>query len=570
MKINRDLFRMALAERWLLGAAILSGWLSGVFILAQSYFLANVIDQAFLKKSEPVQLVPDLLVIVLLIVMRFTFSYLSRKASSNLAVRIKSAIRDRFLRLLIIEEPMFTIQNARGDLLTTLVQRLDSIDDFFVSYLPQLAVAALIPLTILIVVFPLDVLSFFVFLVTAPLIPLFMILIGKWAELVIQKQWKYFSRLSQYYLDLLKGLPILKIFSQTGKRHESIYRMTDDFRHHSMQVLRVAFLSSLSLELLATLSTAVVAVEIGLRLLFYKIEFLQAFFILLLAPEFYFPLRVLATHYHAGQNSAEAAEKIFGLLQSIPSGRNQENVVRDTPLPVTGARLKISIEKISYGYRGAQSFALQDISMDFFEGKQAAIVGPNGAGKSTLFQLLLGLDYPSQGKMFLQESELLDSRSLASTASFAVLHQHPYFFAGTVWQNVFPPVDCSHDDVLAVLADLFLLEEIPGKDPLQWDIGDGGRKLSSGQRQRLAIARMLLQPSRFLLMDEPGSQLNAELEEKIWTRLKERYSHKGWLVITHRTALLRWIETVFIMRNGRIETTVSSKNFSDLFLAGAL
>ena len=230
--------------------------------------------------------------------------------------RIKSDLRERLFNHILNLGPAYTRGQRTGELTTAAVEGIEALDAYYSQYLPQLVITALIPISILIVVFPLDLLSGIVMLVTAPLIPFFMIMIGKGAEIVTKRQYQTLSRLSAHFLDSLQGLTTLKLFGQSKAHAKNIEKVSDQFRDTTLSVLRITFLSALALELLATLSTAVIAVEIGFRLLYARMEFHEAFFILILAPEFYLPLRMLGARFHAGMSGTTAARRIFEILDT--------------------------------------------------------------------------------------------------------------------------------------------------------------------------------------------------------------------------------------------------------------
>jgi len=264
--------------------------------------------------------------ILVIISTRGLLAWVNEVSASAVAVRVKSDLRERLFAHIQKLGPAYTRGERTGELTTAAVEGIEALDAYFSQYLPQLVITMLVPISILIFVFPLDLLSGIILLVTAPLIPFFMILIGKGAEIVTNRQYETLSRLSAHFLDSLQGLTTLKIFGQSKAHAKSIAKASDQFRDRTMVVLRITFLSALALELLATLSTAVIAVEIGLRLLYAKMEFRETFFLLILAPEFYMPLRMLGLRFHAGMAGTSAAKRLFEILDTpsppspIPKG----------------------------------------------------------------------------------------------------------------------------------------------------------------------------------------------------------------------------------------------------------
>jgi ATP-binding cassette subfamily C protein CydD len=306
---------------------VILGFLASGLVIVQSLVLSQTINQVFLRSKSLTEVTPLLQWILFIVFARVLFTLLNETSANWMASKIKSMLRDELMQKLDRLGPAYLRSQRSGELVTAAMQGLDSLDAYFSQYLPQVLLAALLPITILAVVFPLDLLTGIVFLVTAPLIPFFMALVGRTSEAETKKQWQALSRLGADFLDTLQGLATLKMLGVSRQRADHVAEVSDRYRTATMNVLRITFLSALVLELLATISTAVVAVEIGLRLLYGKILFEQAFFILLIAPEFYLPMRNLGMRYHAGMTGVTAAGKIFSLLdtRNNPSGHSDSS-----------------------------------------------------------------------------------------------------------------------------------------------------------------------------------------------------------------------------------------------------
>ena len=288
----------------------------------------RVINGVFLEGQTLAQVSDALRLLLIIIGGRALLAWLSDISANAVAVRIKTDLRERLFAHILALGPAYTRRERTGELTAAAVEGIEALDAYYSQYLPQLVVSALVPLSILIFVFPLDPLSGFVLLVTAPLIPFFMIMIGKGAEIVTKRQYETLSRLSAHFLDSLQGLTTLKVFGQSKAHAKNIAKVSDQFRDVTLGVLRITFLSALALELLATLSTAVIAVEIGFRLLYAKMEFREALFLLILAPEFYMPLRMLGARFHAGMSGTTAARRIYEILDT-PVISDQSSVISD-------------------------------------------------------------------------------------------------------------------------------------------------------------------------------------------------------------------------------------------------
>jgi ATP-binding cassette subfamily C protein CydD len=337
-------------------------------------------------------------IILAIIAARGLLAWVNEVSANSVAVRVKTDLRERLFAHIQALGPAYTRGERTGDLTTAAVEGIEALDAYFSQYLPQLVITALVPLSILIFVFPIDLLSGIILLVTAPLIPFFMVLIGRGAEIVTNRQYETLSRLSAHFLDSLQGLTTLKVFGQSKAHAQSIAKVSDQFRDRTMAVLRITFLSALALELLAILSTAVIAVEIGLRLLYAKMEFHEAFFLLILAPEFYLPLRMLGARFHAGMAGTSAARRIFEILDLESREQRVESREIDGPKQ---QRLfsTLDLSDLSYNYPDESTPTLQNINLQIKAGQHIALVGSSGAGKSTLVNLLLGFIQPLSGKI---------------------------------------------------------------------------------------------------------------------------------------------------------------------------
>jgi ATP-binding cassette subfamily C protein CydD len=445
--------------------------------------------------------------------------------------------------------PAYTRGERSGELVNTAVEGIEALDAYFGQYLPQLALVTLIPLTVLAFVFPLDPISGLVLLLTAPLIPIFMSLIGSLADALTRRQWTSLSRMSAHFLDVLQGLTTLKLFGRSREQIQTIAEISDRFRQATLGVLRVAFLSALVLEMVGTISTAIVAVGIGLRLLYARLSFEEAFFVLLLAPEFYLPLRTLGARFHAGMSGVTAAQRIFEVLE--------------TPLPLSASagglrlpapRFHIRFQDVHYAYEDGRRPALNGASFEIGPGQKVALIGPSGAGKSTLAYLLLRFIEPDRGQIS------VDGRSLGQLPAtdwrerVAWLPQNAYLFNTTVAENIrLARPEAGPEEVIWAAkqahADEFILALPQGYDT---PIGERGARLSGGQAQRIALARAFLKDAALLIMDEPTASLDPELEALLQKSTERLLQNRTALIIAHRLSTVYRADQIVVLEAGRV------------------
>ncbi|MGD8398854.1 MAG: thiol reductant ABC exporter subunit CydD, partial [Anaerolineae bacterium] len=520
MKLDRRLLDEARAQPVALSLTVGLGLLAGIVVVGQAWLLARVVARVFLGGEGLAASVPAILAFLALALVRAGLVWGRDVAAHRLADGIKQGLRRRLAEHLLALGPAYVAGARSGELVNTVVEGVEALDDYFRHYLPQLALAALVPVALLLFVFPLDWLSGVVLLLTAPLIPIFMVLIGSAADALTQRRWKALSRLSARLLDALQGLATLKALGRSREQVEAIARASDRFRELTMEVLRVAFLSALVLEMVATLSTAVVAVQVGLRLLAGGIAFEQAFFVLILAPEFYLPLRLLGTRFHAGIAGVAAAERIYQVLSTrAGSGaRAMAGLVPATLAPFA----TVAFDDVWYAYEGrageaAERPALRGISFRIAPGETVALVGPSGAGKTTVAYLLLRFLDPQRGAIRIGEQSLAGLAPDAWRRQVAWVPQEPYLFYGTVADNIrLARPEASAEAVARAArlagADAFV-EALPGGyDTL---IGERGARLSGGEARRIALARAFLEDVPLLILDEATAHLDPEAEAGI-------------------------------------------------------
>ncbi len=543
--MHRRLLTLTRDSRLPLTLTILSGFFAGLLTIWQAWLLSSVINAVFLEKQALAQVMRPLLFILLTISGRSFLSWLNEVAANAVAVKIKTDLRNRLFAHILKLGPAYARGHRTGELTTAAVEGIEALDAYFSQYLPQLVITALVPISILIFVFPIDLLSGFVFLITAPLIPFFMIIIGKGAEAVTKRQYDTLQLLSAHFLDSLQGLTTLKLFGQSKSQTRTIAQVSEKFRDTTLGVLRITFLSALALELLATLSTAIIAVEIGFRLLYNKMDFLPALFLLVLAPEFYMPLRALGARFHAGMSGTTAAKRIYEILDTpIVDTRYSENDIRNSNIELSN----IELSNLSFTYPNESAPALENINLTIQSGQQIALVGKTGAGKSTLVQLLLGFIHPTEGEIKIQPS------SFNLYHSIAWVPQRPHLFHDTIAANIRIGKANATDAEVIVAAQAAHLHEFIDSLPQQYEtvVGEGGARLSSGQAQRLALARAFLKDAPILILDEPTSSLDPETESLLEESTRKLMQGRTVLTIAHRLNTIFQSDQIVVLDEGRI------------------
>ncbi|MBI3164369.1 MAG: thiol reductant ABC exporter subunit CydD, partial [Chloroflexi bacterium] len=546
--MHRRLLTLTRDTRLSLTLTVLSGLLAGFLTIWQSWLLSSVINGVFLQKQTLAQVTFPLIFILLAISGRALLTWVNEVAANAVAVRIKTDLRERLFAHILKLGPAYSRGQRTGELTTAAVEGIEALDAYFSQYLPQLVVTALVPISILFFVFPIDLLTGFVFLITAPLIPFFMIIIGKGAEVVTKRQYETLRLLSAHFLDSLQGLTTLKLFGQSKGQAKNIAKISEQYRDTTLSVLRITFLSALALEMLATISTAIIAVEIGFRLLYRNMEFQPALFLLILAPEFYMPLRALGARFHAGMNGTTAAKRIYEILDTkVDSGNSSVDSEQLSMSSVQSDEFgSIELKDVSFTYSNEAKPALENINLKIDKGQHIALVGKTGAGKSTLVQLLLGFIQPTQGAILPSAFRLLHS--------IAWVPQHPHLFHTTIAENIrLGKADATHEEVVNA-AKAARLHEFIDSLPEKYEtiVGESGARLSSGQAQRLALARAFLKDAPILILDEPTSALDPETESLLEESTRELMQGRTVITIAHRLNTIFQADQIIVLDEGRI------------------
>ena len=531
--IDKNLWRQSKNRRTLLAASSLFGILAAVAILFQALTLAGIVNDVFLHKAELSEISGDIGVLFFWITLRFLLEMAEEHSSFQLGQGVQNDLRKALLKKMDTLGPVALRREQKGRLMYLINDGIETLESYFSKYLPQLFRSLVIPILFLVVVMPKDVMSGVILLVTAPLVPFFMMLIGKWTGKVNQKQWRVINRLSGFLHDVMAGLTTLKLMNRSREQAKKIESVGNDYAKATLAVLRWAFMSSLALELFTTLSIALVAVGLGLRLVNGVLDYETAFFILLIAPEFYQPLRSLGGHFHTSLNTREAAKDIFAFLE-------QPDWVQKQDLDETRKSM-LTVNHLTVSYPGEDREVLKDVSFRVDAGELVAVAGRSGSGKTTLLNAIQGFIPQKKGEILLKEPP-------------AVIQQKPYLFSGSILDNLqFGEKEVPVEEVCRVAEETGLLKLLEGfPEGLDTKVGQGGAALSGGQKQMVAIVRAICQKKKLVILDEATANLDLETEEQFNRSLKRLQGECTVFMVAHRLSSLKIADRILIMDQGMI------------------
>jgi len=547
--IDPRLVRRARPVRRLLALDAGLGLVAALLVLAQAVLIAKVAADGYAGASLR-DVAPALGLLVIVVAARaataWSFETVGRRAANDVLSSLRRELVARRLRA----QPAALDGAASADIATSAVEGVDALEATFARYLPQLFLAAIVPIAVLVVAAVFDPLSAAIMLLTLPLVPVFMWLVGRYTERRTQERWKALARLATHFLDVVRGLPTLRAFNRAELQTEQIGAVADRYRVATMGTLRVAFLSSAVLELAATLGVALVAVTLGVRVVEGGVGLEAALTVLVLAPELYQPLRALAAQYHASADGRSVAGRLLDLVDA-PS-----EVGEGTRTPPSVALEPISLERVWYTYPGRAAPALHDVELELRPAETVALVGPSGSGKSTVVSLVLRLAEPTDGRLTVGGVDLARCDASAWRSQVAWLPQRPTLFRGTVAENI-RLGDRGADDervraaALLAGADSFV-QELP--EGYATTVGDGGRGLSLGQVRRIALARALVRDAPFLVLDEPTADLDPASAEIVEWAIDRVHGRRTVLLVTHRPELTGLADRVVALDRGQTTT----------------
>ena len=550
----------------LMHANIALATLSALILVAQTYFLATLLDKLIMQNMPRGELIPYFLGLIVGFALRAVILWGREKIGFQIGKLLRNHIRQKILDKIHLIGPATISQKPAGSWASIMLEQVENLHNFYARFMPQQSLSVIVPIVILIAVFPLNWAAGLILMITAPLVPIFMILVGIAAADSSQKNMDTLSRLSAQFLDRLRGLETLRLFNRTSEQTEHIENATEDFRETTMDVLKLAFLSSAVLEFFTSISIALMAVYFGFSYLG-QIEFgtystpltlFTGFFCLILAPEFYQPLRDLGTYYHDRAAGIGAADAIVDFLEAdyLTVHQSEGTISTESAVEISAENLVVL---------STQGVALtQPLTFHIPANHNVALVGQSGAGKTSLMNAILGF-LPYEGLLKINGQELRESNLTEWRKHIAWVGQNPLLLQGTIQENLLLGDIQANDEDIDRALQLSQAKEFTDKLGLNHEIKDGGAGISVGQVQRLAIARALLRKGDLLLLDEPTASLDAQSENLVLQALNEMSCYQTTLMITHRIEDLKQCDQIFVMQRGEI---VQRGEFADLQYQG--
>ena len=542
--IQRTAFKALLEHKGQLLLLGLTCLVESLAIVGQAWFFGTLINNFIFSENTLHDERYSIIYLGIAIIVRLLAHYIQESVANRLGSAVKATFRERAL------EHMFKLgvqhKERHGDVIHMLTDGLEQVDAYVARYIPQILYAIMIPLIMGIAIVDTLPIIGIILIITVPLIPFFMILIGKQADRLNKEQWERMSFLSGHFLDVLQGITTLKLFGRAKDQIKVIGRLSEEFKDSTLRVLRVAFLSALVLELVSTISTALIAVYLGLTLLDGEISFFSAFFILLLAPEFYTPFRQLGAAFHtgmAGKTSILKYEEFMNRQPSLPIGGQSQ---------LKGKVQAIEIKDLTFTYEDSEN-GVQHISLEAKRNFPIMLVGESGAGKSTIAHIIGGFLTAPKGSVTIDGLDLCDIDIEWWRQQITYVSQHPHIMKGTLREVLSFGMDVSDKEILDACKEVQLLDVISRHaDGLDAVIGEGGLGLSGGERQRVALARAFLRKGQVLILDEVTAHLDVKTEAIISSAIKRLMDNKIVIIIGHRLQTMHWASTLYVLKHGHI------------------
>lgn len=551
--INKFLKNQSKISRIELYLAIALGSLSGLIVIAQAWLIATVISDVVFESAKLIELQNRLLFLLVIFFVRAILNWSSSLYAFKASIKIKLDLRNKIHKHIQKTGPIHANKKHSGSDVNTLVDGVEAVEKYYTLYMPGIAFVSILPLAYIIVAFPFDWISGLVLLITAPIIVFFMIMIGQGAEKLNQEQWRQLSRLSSHFIDVIQGLPTLKIFNAAKREASVIAKLADEYRQRTMSVLKVAFLSSLLLEFFSSIGVAIVAVLIGFRLLDGNMEFVDGLFVLLLAPEYYLSIRNMGGNYHARMEGIGAAEQIIEILDrdnNKDTGSTKENLIFQFN---KSKGVSIEFNNLSFSYE-KNIEVLKNFNLKIPANKRTVLIGESGSGKSTIVNLLLGFVQNDKGRIIVNSQNLSEVSIETWRDYIAWLPQQAHLFQGTIADNIRLGKETATNNEIKEAARLAFCDEFIDKLPDTYNtvIGERGTGLSGGQIQRIALARCFLKNAPLLILDEASANLDRKSEELIEKSIDLLSKDRTVIIVAHRLHTIEKADQIVIIDKGQV------------------
>ena len=524
-------------------------------LVAQAALIGAIVQGVLIDHEGPGRTVPALVALGGAFALRAVASWAGEVAAHRTSASVTSTLRRQLLTRAVALGPSWLAGERTGELTASATQGIDALDGYFARYLPTLVLSALTPAVLLACILVRDWFSAVILAVTVAVIPLFMVLLGLEATRNAERQWARLSGLAATFYDLLQGLPTLRAFGRTRDGRFTLERANRELRDETMSTLKVAFLSSLALETLASVGTALVALFLGLRLLHGTLPLGTALAILVLAPEVYLPLRRAGAEFHAAAEGRAAAARILDVLDEADGATPADEDQAPHPVP-DPARHQVRLAGVTVRHPGRALPVLDGIDLSLVPGEHVAVVGESGSGKSTLLNVLMGFVTPEVGAVLVGGEPLADRSMRAWRRQVAWVPQRPALVRGTLEDNLrLGNPDASADELARALVRSGLdglVARLPGG--LATPVGEGGLTLSAGERQRVAIGRAVLRDVPVVLLDEPTAHLDAAREEELRAALAPWLEGRTVVMAAHRGGLVGRVDRTVTLVGGHVVT----------------
>lgn len=544
---------------WLFGLTLILGFA----IVAQAYVMTSIVDGVFLKKQSFSAIIPWLMLLLIILFVRSSTDYISKRIGVSIASKVKGETRKNLLKKYVANSVQLNEKGQTGEKVSMLLDGVDEMDSFYSQFIPQVMQSTFVPILMLLVILTQHVNSGIILIVSAPFIPIYMIVIGIKTQKKSEEKLEKLASFSGKFLETLQGLVTLKLFAQTNRQKGELEKSSLSFRDTTLEILKIAFTQSFALELISMLSIGIVALELAIQLIIYESNsFFTAFLILILVPEFYTSLKELGVTFHNGRSSMGAAKKVLEVFEE----EDEPTLWGKQTFPKWKVPPTIQLHQVDFAYTNT-NFRLQSITATFLPKQQIAIVGASGAGKTTLLHLLTGMITPEKGTIYINHEALTKYTEAAWLERISYISQTPYIFSGTIGENIAmgttEEVGMRAIETAAQLAGIAPLVNSL-EHGFDTRIGEAGRGLSSGEKQRVSIARAFLKKPHIVLLDEPTRGLDLATEKILQQSIQKLKETATVITVAHRLHTIKNADQILFLENGRLQAVGTHESLLEI------